>query len=101
MIYNEKFHKMDHLGVSVLRFTMKLRGSPRAGWCVNVVEKPYEKQGSNPQVVDMGVSSSSWGYPPNGWFTMDNPIKIDDLGVALFQDLASYEARKHATSPTM
>ena len=64
MIYNEKFHKMDHLGVSVLRFAMNLWGSLRAGWCVNVVEKPYEKQASNPQVVDMGVSSSENGGTP-------------------------------------
>jgi hypothetical protein len=24
------------------------------------------------------------GVPKNGWFLLDNPIKVDDLGVPLF-----------------
>ena len=30
------------------------------------------------------------GVPQNRWFMMDNPIKMDGLGVPLFQEIPRY-----------
>ena len=32
------------------------------------------------------------GVPPNGWFTMENPIKIHDLGAPLFLETPIFQA---------
>ena len=62
------------------------RGHRRRSWAVRLLTLPSPKS---------KVFFSSWfnpsgcfqklGIPQNGWFIMENPIEMDDLGVPLFK----------------
>ena len=77
-----------------------IRGTVSTGWC-----QPFWYHGTVvPNLPPKNTSSTygcfqKLGVPQNGWFIMENPIKMDDLGVPLFSGTSICIGSESVLSP--
>ncbi len=80
----------NHLCMAEGHGEFSLRYQPQ--WLQHSFEKIHVRNDTFIRLVGRKWVFPKIGVPQNGWFIVENPIKMDDLGVSLFLQTPKYQS---------